>query len=98
MVGYLFRKMLRDMRKGAASYIVAAVIVMTGFAGYSVMSIAADQLEDSKDYFFEKTNFCDAFAEVQEAPASAVKELERIEGISRAQARLVKTARVAGLP
>ena len=98
MVGYLFRKMLRDMRKGAASYIVAAVIVMTGFAGYSVMSIAADQLEDSKDYFFEKTNFCDAFAEVQEAPASAVKELERIEGISRAEARLVKTARVAGLP
>lgn len=97
MVSYLLLKMLRDMKKSAAAYGVAALIVAVGFAGYSVLSIAVDQLEESKKYFFDKTSFCDGFAEVRQAPLSASRELEAIEGVSRVQGRLVKNVRVSGM-
>ncbi|WP_312642879.1 FtsX-like permease family protein [Hydrogenoanaerobacterium sp.] len=97
MVKYLFLKMLRDIQKSAASYLVAAMIVAVGFAGYSVLSIAAGQLEQSKQYFFKVTSFADAFAEVQQAPLSVTRKLEQIEGIKQAQGRLVKTVQVAGM-
>lgn len=97
MVKYLLLKMLRDIRKSAASYGVAALIVATGFAGYSVLSIAVDQLEESKRFFFEQSSFCDAFAEVQQAPLSVVRELESIAGVRSAQGRLVKNIQVAGM-
>lgn len=97
MVKYLLLKMLRDIRKSAASYSVAALIVATGFAGYSVLSIAVDQLEESKQYFFEQTSFCDAFAEVQQAPLSVARDLESIAGVRSAQGRLVKNIQVTGM-
>lgn len=97
MVGLLLRKMLRDMRKSAASYAVCAVVVAVGFAGYSVLSVTMNKLEESKQYFFEKTSFCEVFAEVEKAPLSVTRELERIDGVRRAQGRLVKNIQVAGM-
>lgn len=97
MVKYLLLKMLRDIRRSFSAYGVAAAIVALGFAGYSVLSIAVDQLEESRKYFFDKSSFCDAFAEVQQAPISVVRELEKIEGVRRAEGRIVKDAQVKGM-
>lgn len=97
MVKTLLLKMLRDMKKSTASYAVAAAVAAMGFAGYSVLSIAMDQLQESKQYFFEATAFCDAFAEVAQAPLSAIRKLERISGVQSVQGRLVKDVKVSSM-
>ena len=95
MVKLLSYKMLRDMRRSMSSYLVAALVVAAGFAGYSVLSIAAEQLEASKEYFFEQTSFAHAFAEVHAAPLAAARALMEIDGVAAAQGRLVQSVRVA---
>lgn len=98
MVRLLLRKMLRDMRRSAMTYSLCALIVATGFCGYCVMSITSDRLAESRDFFFEATAFGDLFADVQQAPTSVARQLAGIEGIARAEGRLVKTVRIEGLP
>lgn len=97
MVALLVRKLLRDFRRSAMTYLICMLIVGMGLCGYSVLSIAADALAQSMAYFYQITSFCDAFADVQEAPAGVARRLEQIEGIERAEARLVETIRVEGL-
>lgn len=90
----LFFKMLRDMNKSRAAYLISIAIVTIGFCGYCVLSIAADQMMEARDFFYEATSFCDGFAMVASAPASMTKRLEQIDGIETAQARITKTVRV----
>ena len=97
MVRLLFLKMFRDMKKSAVTYLACMLIIAVGFTGYSVLSIASEQLSHSQDYFFEATNFCEVFAAVEQAPRSVERKLAEIEGIKEVQGRLVETVRVAGL-
>jgi putative ABC transport system permease protein len=97
MVGYLLRKMWRDMRRSTMTYGLCVLIVAAGFCGYCVLSISADQLAQSRDYFFEVSSFSEVFADLQQAPLSITRQLTAIEGVAQAEGRLVHTARVAKL-
>lgn len=90
----LFIKMLRDMNKSRAAYLISIAIVAIGFCGYCVLSIATDQMMEARDFFYKATNFCHGFAMVSSAPASMAKGLEQIEGVEAVQARISKTVRV----
>lgn len=97
MVRLLFRKMCRDMRRSAAAYLICTVIVAIGLCGYSVLSISMDHLENSKDYFFKETAWCDGFAQVQQAPLGTAERLMDIPGVRRAEGRLVLDVPVRGM-
>ncbi|MDO4261501.1 MAG: FtsX-like permease family protein [Eubacteriales bacterium] len=97
MVRLLFLKMCRDMRKSLSAYGICLLIVAVGFCGYSVLSVAEDNLLMSRDLLYERSAFADGFAEVSEAPAAVTEKLEEIPGIGRAQARIVKEARLKEL-
>lgn len=94
MVKLLLVKMFRDIQRSRASYLISILIVAVGFCGYCVLSIAAGQLMEARDFFYEATNFCDGFASVASAPASMSRRLEQIDGIRKAEARISKTVRV----
>lgn len=94
MVKLLLAKMLCDIQRSRASYLISILIVAVGFCGYCVLSIAAGQLMEARDFFYEATNFCDGFASVASAPASMSRQLEQIDGILRAEARIARTVRV----
>ncbi len=96
MVKLLLRKMSRDIRRSAAAYLIAILVVAVGFCGYCVLSIASDQLSRSRDYFFEITAFPQTFAQVRQAPLAAAGRLERIPGVERAEGRLTRTVRLDG--
>lgn len=96
MVRLLWRKMLRDMRRSRATYMLCVIIVAIGFWGYSVLELSYQNLDESSEYFFQVTNFCDGFAEVEEAPEAVTKRLEQIDGVALAEGRLVKTIKVSG--
>lgn len=92
----LWMKMLRDMKRSWATYGLCVVIVAMGFMGYSVLELSYQNLEESEAYFLHVTKFCDGFAEVQEAPEAVSKSLEQIEGVAKAEGRLVETIRLSG--
>jgi putative ABC transport system permease protein len=98
MAGLLWRKMLREMGRGIATYGVCAAVIAVGFCGYAVMGIASDQLIAARERFYQLTAFPDAIAQVESAPLGVASALGEIEGVERAAGRLTATVRVAGLP
>ncbi len=96
MVTLLLRKMLRDFKGAASTYLVCLSIIVMGFTGYCVLSILSAQLTQAKDVFYEQTAFAQIWAEVHDAPLSVTRRLEEIPGVQTAQGRIVKTVRLAG--
>ena len=96
MVKLLYLKMVRDMRKSLAAYLICVLVVGVGFCGYCVLSVAADHLTASQKALYESSAFADGFAEVHEAPAAMSRRLEQIPGIGQAGGRSVKEVRLAG--
>lgn len=94
MVKLLLQKMLRDMRKSMAAYGICLLIVAVGFCGYCLMSVAEDHLIASRDLLYERSSFADGFAEVQEAPAAITDKIKKIQGITDANARIIKEVRI----
>ncbi len=92
----LFIKMLRDMKRSIATYILCIVIVAIGFCGFSVLELSYENMLMSRDMFFIWSDFCDGFAENTDAPISLGKILESIDGIEEVTGRLVKNVRVNG--
>ena len=95
MVKLLYLKMVRDMRKSLAAYLICVLVVGVGFCGYCVLSVAADHLTASQKALYESSAFADGFAEVHEAPDAMSRRLEQIPGIGQAGGRIVKEVRLA---
>lgn len=98
MVKLLWHKMLRDMRRSWVTYLICAGIVAVGFCGYSVLSVCMDNLERSRTYFFQETNYCDGYAVMEQAPLSLVKKLRELPGVEHVEGRLVQEVPVRGFP
>lgn len=97
MTGILLKKMLRDIRGSLSAYLSCILIVMLGMCGYSVLELCYDNLVESRDAFFRKTNFCDGFADTADAGLQAASRLESLDGIARAEGRLVRNVELAGV-
>lgn len=97
MARLLVLKMLRDIKRSGVAYITAILIVAIGFCGYCVLSIAYDQLAQSRETFYEQTGYPNVFAQVKQAPLGIARRIEQIPGVSRAEGRLTTTVRVENL-
>ena len=95
MVKLMYLKMVGDMRKSVAAYLICILVVGVGFCGYCVLSVAADHLTASQKALYESSAFADGFAEVHEAPDAMSRRLEQIPGIGQAGGRIVKEVRLA---
>lgn len=96
MRSILRKKMLRDMKRSAAAYIICTLIVALGFCGYSVLELCYENLAAAKDVFLEQSDFCDGFAVVEPAPRSFARTISAVQGIDFAEGRLEKEVRVSG--
>lgn len=95
---FLLRKMLRDMRRSWSAYLISGCIVTLGVLGYSVLSLACDSMNYARQQFYRESSFADGFGDVQGAPQGLARQLERLEGVSRAEGRMVTTGRVVSIP
>ncbi len=93
----LWRKLFRDIRRSAGAYAVCAMLCAVGFMSYACMVIAAQALVTSRDEYYRTTGFADCFATVIGAPAGALRQIERIDGIEAVDGRLSAIATVKGL-
>ena len=90
----LFRKMLRDMRENAVSYLACISIIAIGLLTYVSMANVRDILTEAKDNFYRDYRFADVFATVREIPAAKLPALRRIPGVSQVEGTLVRDVRV----
>lgn len=80
--------LVRMISRSKGQYIATLIILITGVAFFSAMSMAAINMEQTKTDYFAKTNFSDLFLQVTEIPAKRAESLTKLPGIAMAEGRL----------
>lgn len=107
----LDRKLVRDLWRLKWQMLAIALLVACGVS-VAVMSFSAQRaLADAQAAFYAETRFADVFAQAKRVPASRLRQLNRIEGVTALDARIQEiglmdvpglsrpaTARIISLP
>lgn len=91
MVKALDRKVLRDLVQLKGQVVTVALVVACGIAGYVAFQSTWDSLEYSKEAYYERYRFADAFVRLKRAPEAVAARLEAIPGVARVHTRVVQT-------
>lgn len=94
MVKSLDRKLLRDLVRLKGQMFTIALVVAAGIAAFVSLRGAYDSLQLARAAFYERHGFAHVFAHLERAPTSLAAVLERIEGVSRVETRVVESAMV----
>lgn len=94
MVKSLDRKLLRDLVRLKGQMFTIALVVAAGIAAFVSLRGAYDSLQLARAAFYERHGFAHVFGHLERAPVSISAELEKIEGVSRVETRVVESAMV----
>ena len=86
----LRRKMLRDLLRLWAQVLAIALVLASGVATMILGSGAFSSLSETRARYYEANRFADIFADVTHAPQALMGEIEAIDGVLAAEARIVK--------
>jgi putative ABC transport system permease protein len=92
MVTALDRKLLRDLGRLKGQVVTIALVVACGIASFAALRSTFHSLMDSRDAYYERYRFGDAFAHLERAPASLAERIEAIPGVARVYTRVVEAA------
>lgn len=107
----LDKKLVRDLWRLRMQVIAIALVIASGGALLISALTAGEALRETTAAYYERYRFADVFASVKRAPERVMEKIERIEGVLRAESRIVDivtvdipnfpeptTARVVSLP
>ncbi|KAF0117026.1 MAG: hypothetical protein FD150_116 [Rhodobacteraceae bacterium] len=86
----LRRKVLRDLRRLWAQVLAIALVLAAGVATLILGNGAYASLHETRARYYEENRFADIFADVTRAPRALMAEIEAIDGVLTAEARIVK--------
>jgi putative ABC transport system permease protein len=86
----LRRKVLRDLRRLWAQVLAIALVLAAGVATLILGNGAYSSLHETRALYYEDNRFADIFADVTRAPRALLAEVEEIQGVLDAEARIVK--------
>lgn len=86
----LRRKVLRDLARLWAQVLAIALVLAAGVATLILGNGAHASLFETRARYYEENRFADVFADVTRAPRALLGEVEEIEGVLDAEARIVK--------
>lgn len=86
----LRRKVLRDLRRLWAQVLAIAMVLAAGVATLILGNGAYSSLFETRARYYEEYHFADVFSDVTRAPRALLAEIEEIEGVLDAEARIVK--------
>lgn len=86
----LRRKVLRDLRRLWAQVLAIALVLAAGVATLILGNGAYSSLHETRARYYEENRFADIFADVTRAPRALLAEIEAIDGVLEAEARIVK--------
>jgi len=87
-------KLIRDLRGMLGQGITIALVVAAGIAGYIALASTYDSLVDSRDLYYDRYRFGDAFVMLERAPEGLARRLEEVPGVARAYTRVVSPVRI----
>jgi putative ABC transport system permease protein len=90
VISPLRRKVLRDLRRLWAQVLAIALVLAAGVATLILGNGAYSSLYETRARYYEENRFADVFADVTRAPRALLAEIEEIEGVLDAEARIVK--------
>ncbi|WP_432667340.1 FtsX-like permease family protein [Wukongibacter baidiensis] len=82
-------RLLRLIKNSKGQFIAVTVLVVVGLFVYTALSMAAVNLEDSINYYYDETNFADIYVQLVKIPESAIDELNNIKGVESVEGRIV---------
>lgn len=91
-VGTLDRKLIRDLWRMRGQAFAIALMIASGVA-MAIMSYGMMRsLEATRDTYYERYRFADAFASVKRAPESIVARVREIPGVGVVESRITSVA------
>lgn len=90
----LKRKLWRDIRGNYGAYLACISVLVIGLMLYVSFSLILESMTASRDNYLRESNFAEGFAQLVKAPGGVVEDLQRIEGIGRAEGRVVEDVMV----
>jgi putative ABC transport system permease protein len=91
VVSALDRKLLRDLVHLKGPVITVGLVVACGVAGLVTFQSTWDSLERSRNVYYERYRFADAFVRLKRAPESVAGLLEAIPGVALVHTRVSQT-------
>ncbi|MDD9731276.1 ABC transporter permease [Mameliella sp. AT18] len=88
----LDRKLLRDLRHIWVQCLAIALVLSCGIMVLILSSGTQRSLEATRTAYYENNRFADVFASLTRAPRGLLSEISRIDGVARAEGRVVFTA------
>jgi putative ABC transport system permease protein len=89
-VRVLNRKLRRDLRTSKGQAVAVMAVILLGVASFVSMMACHRNLRLTQEAYYERYRLADFWVPVERAPAGAVRDLEALPGLLRAQGRLVK--------
>lgn len=90
VISPLHRKVLRDLRRLWAQVLVISLVLAAGVATMILGNGAYSSLSETRARYYEANRFADVFADVTRAPQALMGEIESIDGVLVAEARILK--------
>jgi len=90
----LDRKLVRDLRGMLGQGITITLVVAAGLAGFITLRSTHGSLLESRDAYYERYRFGDAFVGLERAPSSLADRLEAVPGVALAYPRVVESVRI----
>ncbi len=84
----LGRKLTHFIRRNLGQFLAATAVVMIGIMAYVSMNTTYNNLSQSQSQLYENNNFADYYVQVVKAPQEIVKEIEKVDGITRVTGRI----------
>jgi putative ABC transport system permease protein len=85
----LHRKLFRDLGHIRGQLLAVSVIMGCGLALMIMSRSLIRSLESARDRYYEENRFADVFCELKRAPNIVRSRLERVEGVSAVETRVV---------
>ncbi len=92
--GPLDRKLVRDLAGMLGQGITIALVVAAGIAGFLTLRATHHSLLESRDAYYERYRFGDAFARADRVPEAVAGRLSTIPGVALAYTRIVEPIRI----
>lgn len=88
----LDKKLLRDMKRLWAQSLAVALVLAAGVATMLIGVGAQQSLSETRQTFYERSQFAHVFSSAVRAPKSIIEQLRELEGVAQVEPRIVKSA------
>ena len=90
VISPLRRKVLRDLLRLWAQVLAISLVLAAGVATMILGNGAYASLSETRARYYDANRFADVFADVTRAPNALMSEIEAIDGVLAAEARILK--------